>query len=245
MNLKDKIVDLSYLPLEQLCVLPNDKNAVIGVCCKNSEGSYVLVEIQNALPVFIKARSLFHSMSFIGNLAPQGFFDNKIKTVYTITLLGCTLDDDSKSYLHEVVLYDKALQAQFIDNLAYNYLELPKFTKNEDELETIQDKWMYAIKNLKDLKDKPSSLTETVFTRFFEIAKIDNFSEKEKAAYQSSLMKMWNRCATFESSYTEGLKLGKEEGAKQAKVEVAIKMKESGFDHEVIFKATGLKDENY
>lgn len=245
LNLKDKIVDLSYLPLEQLCVLPNDKNAVIGVCCKNSEGSYILVEIQNALPFFIKARSLFHSMSFIGNLAPQGFFDNKIKAVYTITLLGCTLDDDSKSYLHEVVLYDKVLQAQFSENLAYYYLELPKFTKNEDELETIQDKWMYAIKNLQDLKDKPSSLTETVFTRFFEIAKIDNFSEKEKAAYQSSLMKMWNRCATFESSYTEGLKLGKEVGAEQAKVEVAIKMKESGFDHEVIFKATGLKEGKY
>ena len=236
---------MSYLPLEQLCVLPNDKNAVIGVCCKNSEGSYILVEIQNALPFFIKARSLFHSMSFIGNLAPQGFFDNKIKAVYTITLLGCTLDDDSKSYLHEVVLYDKVLQAQFSENLAYYYLELPKFTKNEDELETIQDKWMYAIKNLQDLKDKPSSLTETVFTRFFEIAKIDNFSEKEKAAYQSSLMKMWNRCATFESSYTEGLKLGKEVGAEQAKVEVAIKMKESGFDHEVIFKATGLKEGKY
>ena len=182
-------------------------------------------------------------MSFMGNLAPQGVFDNRIKAVYTITLLGCTLDDDSKSYLHEVVLYDKVLRSQLSDNLAYYYLELPKFTKNEDDLETIQDKWMYAIKNLQDLKDKPSSLTETVFTSFFEIAKVDNFSEKEKAAYKSSLMKMWNRCATFESSYTEGFKLGKEEGAEQAKVEVAIKMKESGFDHEVIFKATGLKEE--
>lgn len=58
-------------------------------------------------------------------------------------------------------------------------------------------------------------------------------------------MKMWNRCATFESSYTEGFKLGKEEDAEQAKVEVAIKMKESGFDHEVIFKATGLKEGKY
>lgn len=219
LNLKDKIVDMSYLPLEQLCVLPYDKNAVIGVCCKNSAGSYVLVEIQNALPVFIKARSIFHSMSFIGNLAPQGVFDNKIKAVYTITLLGCTLDDDSKSYLHEVVLYDKAVKKQFYDKLAYYYLELPKFNKNADELETVQDKWMFAIKNLSALNDKPVALKEQVFTRLFRIAEIAKFSEKEKYAYEESLKKMWDNYATLESSFTEGQKKGKEEGLKQGKEE--------------------------
>ena len=253
LNLKDKIVDLSYLPLEQLCVLPNDKNAVIGVCCKTSDGSYIFVEIQNALPVFIKARSIFHSMSFIGNLAPQGVLDNSIKAIYSITLVGSDLDDDSESYLHEVVLYDKGSKSKFCDNIAYYYLELPKFSKNEDELKTVQDKWLYAIKHLQDLKDKPVSLTETVFTRFFEIAKIANFSEKEKVAYQSSLMKMWNSCATFESSYTEGFNLGKEEGlkqgieegAKQAQVKIALKMKNKCMSSEDIFNLTGLKEGQY
>lgn len=115
---------------------------------------------------------------------------------------------------------------------------------------------MYAIKNLQDLKGKPSSLTETVFTRFFEIAKIANFSDKEKAAYQSSLMnlmKMWNRCATFEASYAEGLKLGKEEGlkqgleecSKQAQVKIAIKMRNIGMSSEDIFNLTGLEEGQY
>ena len=189
LNLKDQIVDLSYISLEKLGVLPFDKNAILGTCCKISDDSYIIVKIQNSLPVFIKARSLFHSLSFISNQAPQGVFDNRIKAVYSITLVGCELDGDSDSYLHEVVLYDKGSKAKFCDNIAYYYLELPKFTKNEDELETIQDKWMYAIKNLSALNNKPLALKEQVFTRLFRIAEIAKFSEKEKFAYQGSLKK--------------------------------------------------------
>lgn len=129
LNLKDKIVDLSYISLEQLGVLPFDKNAILGTCCKTSDDSYIIVQIQNALPVFIKARILFHGLSFISNQAPQGVFDNSIKAVYSITLVGCKLDDESDSYLHEVVLYDKCSKAKFCDNIAYYYIELSKFTK--------------------------------------------------------------------------------------------------------------------
>ena len=88
--------------------------------------------------------------------------------------------------------------------MAYYYFELPKFTKTEDELETIQDKWMYAIKNLSALNDKPVVLKEQVFTRLFRIAEIAKFSEKEKVAYQGSLKKMWDNSAVLEKSYTDG-----------------------------------------
>lgn len=257
LNLKDKIVDMSYLPLEQLCVLPYDKNAILGTCCKTSDDSYIIVQIQNALPVFIKARSLFHGLSFISNQAPQGVFDNSIKAVYSITLLGCKLDDESDSYLHEVVLYDKCSKAKFCDNIAYYYIELSKFTKNEDELETVQDKWMYAIKNLQDLKDRPNTFTEDIFTKFFEIALIANFTDKEKSAYKASLMKMWNSYSTVESCYEEGLKRGKEEGLKlgqekglklglkQTQIKIARKMKQNGMNCEEIFNLTDLKEGQY
>lgn len=249
LNLKDKIVDLSYISLEQLGVLPFDKNAILGTCCKTSDDSYIIVQIQNALPVFIKARSLFHGLSFISNQAPQGVFDNSIKAVYSITLVGCKLDDESDSYLHEVVLYDKCSKAKFCDNIAYYYIELSKFTKNEDELETIQDKWMYAIKNLSDLKDKPSTFKEDIFTKLFEIALIANFTDKEKSAYKASLMKMWNSYSTVESCYEEGLRLGQEEGMKlglkQTQIKIARKMKQNGMNCEDIFNLTGLKEGQY
>lgn len=176
-------------------------------------------------------------------------------------MVGCKLDDGSDSYLHEVVLYDKCSKTKFCDNIAYYYLELSKFTKNADELETIQDKWMFAIKNLSALNDKPVALKEQVFTRIFRIAEIAKFSEKEKYAYEESLKKMWDNYATLESSFTEGQKKGKEEGlkqgiekglkqgleegSKQAQVKIAIKMKNKGLSSEDIFNLTGLEEGQY
>lgn len=219
LNLKDKIVDLSYLSLEQLGELVSDRDAIFDVYCKTSDDAYIIVEMQNAVQNYFKDRSIFYSSFAIRNQAPQGVWNYQLKAVYTIGILNFVLDKDSEPYRHEVVLYDKAVKKQFYDKLAYYYLELPKFTKNADELETIQDKWMFAIKNLSALNDKPVALKEQVFTRLFRIAEIAKFSEKEKYAYEESLKKMWDNYATLESSFTEGQKKGKEEGLKQGKEE--------------------------
>lgn len=104
---------------------------------------------------------------------------------------------------------------------------------------------MYAIKNLSDLKDKPSTFTEDIFTKFFEIALIANFTDKEKSAYKASLMKMWNNYASFETSFNKGLKAGFEEGRSEVKINVSRKLKESGMSSKDIFKVTKLKEGEY
>ena len=145
LNLKDKIVDLSYLSLEQLGDLVTDREAIFDVYCKTSDDAYIIVEMQNAAQNYFKDRSIFFSSFAIRNQAPKGVWDYQLKAVYTIGILNFVLEKDSEPYRHEVVLYDKVTKCQFYDKLAYYYFELPKFTKTEDELETIQDKWMYAI----------------------------------------------------------------------------------------------------
>jgi len=51
--------------------------------------------------------------------------------------------------------------------LTYIYLEMPKFTKTIDELETHFDKWLYVLKNLENLIDRPAKLRERVFKQAF------------------------------------------------------------------------------
>lgn len=249
LNLKDKIVDLSYLSLEQLGDLVTDREAIFDVYCKTSDDAYIIVEMQNAAQNYFKDRIIFYSSFATRNQAPKGVLDYQLKAVYTIGILNYVLEKDSESYRHEVVLYDKVTKCQFYDKLAYYYFELPKFTKTEDELETIQDKWMYAIKNLSALNDKPVALKEQVFTRLFRIAEIAKFSEKEKFAYQGSLKKMWDNSAVLEKSYTDGRSDGKAEGKVEGKTEerlsIAKNLKEIGISPKDIFKATGLKEGEY
>lgn len=116
MNLKDKIVDLSYLSLEQLGDLVSDRDAIFDVYCKTSDDAYIIVEMQNAVQNYFKDRSIFYSSFAIRNQAPQGVWNYQLKAVYTIGILNFVLDKDSEPYRHEVVLYDKAVKNNFMTN---------------------------------------------------------------------------------------------------------------------------------
>jgi len=44
--------------------------------------------------------------------------------------------------------------------LKFAFVELPKFKKTEEELETHFDKWLYLLKNLPELKARPVSVQD-------------------------------------------------------------------------------------
>ena len=133
MNLKDKIVDLSYLSLEQLGDLVTDRDAIFDVYCKTSDDAYIIVEMQNTAQNYFKDRSIFYSSFATRNQAPKGVLDYQLKAVYTIGILNFVLEKDSEPYRHEVVLYDKVTNCQFNANwltIILNYLNLPKQKMN-------------------------------------------------------------------------------------------------------------------
>ncbi len=75
----------------------------------------------------------------------------------------------------------------FYDQLKFIYVELPKFTKSVDELESHFDKWLFLFKHLAQLNEPPEPLQEDVFAQLFDVAEIANFSSAEQALYQDSL----------------------------------------------------------
>ncbi len=133
MNLKDKIVDLSYLSLEQLGDLVTDREAIFDVYCKTSDDAYIIVEMQNASQNYFKDRSIFYSSFATRNQAPKGVLDYQLKAVYTIGILNFVLEKDSEPYRHEVVLSTRSQIANFMTNwltIILNYLNLPKQKMN-------------------------------------------------------------------------------------------------------------------
>ena len=87
-------------------------------------------------------------------------------------------DKDNDNYFNHVVqLMDVNTKKVFYDNLTYIYLEMPKFRKTEDQLVTLTDKWLYALKNLPRLLERPKALQERIFAKFFKVAEVANFSK--------------------------------------------------------------------
>ena len=130
-----------------------------------------LVEMQKGEQQFCKDRSVFYSTFPIREQAKRGNRDYELKAVYTVGILNFVFDDKDDEYFHhEVKLMDIQTKEVFYDKLTFVYLEMPKFNKQEHELVTMFDKWLFVLRNLATLLERPAALQERVFTRLFEAA---------------------------------------------------------------------------
>ena len=97
------------------------------------------------------------------------------------------------------------------DKLTFVYLELPKFTKTEQELGTQLEKWMFVLKNLSRLLERPAALQERVFNRLFEAASIARFTSKQLREYGDSVKAYRDIVNAVNTARSEGLEEGKKD----------------------------------
>jgi predicted transposase/invertase (TIGR01784 family) len=128
------------------------------------------------------------------------------------------------------------------------YLELPKFRKMEDQLESHFEKWLYAFKNMPALHDRPRKLQERIFTRLFEAANIAQFSAIERTEYEDSLKVYRDLKNSLDTALEEGREQGREEGRELGRAEGALEkardiaknLLHSGIEPQKIADITGL-----
>ena len=234
------IKDVKYLNSEHVGDVFAERKAIFDVYCENERGEKFIVEMQNAYQRYFKDRSLFYSTFPIREQAPKGADWNfKLEHVYTVALLNFDLSEeafDKDDINHDVGLLDKKTHKVFNDKLSFKYVEIAKFDKTEDELVTLYDKWLYVLKNLSRLDERPAALKEKVFTKLFEEAEIAKFTPTELKEYEDSL----KAYRDVKNSIDTALEKGREEKA----IQIAKKMLAAGMDIDTIINMTDLsKDE--
>ena len=222
---KAPILQLSFLKNEQLGSSPADRKAVFDLYCQNERGEKFIVELQKARQKFFKDRSLYYSTFAIQEQAKVGDWDFRLQVVYSISIMDFVFDEQQthrQKFRHDVQLIESETQQVFNDKLRFVYLEMPKFNKTVDELETRYEKWLYVIKNLPRLDKVPDRLRERVFLKLFEVAEIATYNPQEQIAYQDSVKSYrdWKNVmdTVFEQAYNGGIKDREREIARQMKL---------------------------
>jgi predicted transposase/invertase (TIGR01784 family) len=243
-----KIVELSFKNPEQLSAIKIERKAIFDIHCENDKGDRFIVEMQKAKIKFFKDRAVFYTTFPIREQAEKGDWDFKLTPIYCVALLDFTFDEsrEKKEFVSNVQLKDQFCQV-FYNKLTYIFIEMPRFKKQEHELETHFDKWLYFLKHLEDFEEIPDILKEDVFVRGFKIAEIANFDEKQLAEYEDSLKVYRDLKGVVDTSFEEGKIEGKiegiEEGKKEEKLNMAKKSLQEGLSVEMISKITGLSKE--
>ena len=152
------------------------------------------------------------------------------------------------------------------DKLEFVFVEVEKFDKGEDELETDLDKWLYLLKNMSNLLERPERLRDRIFTKLFDVAELAQLDDEDRTNYikamnterdtynQIEYARETGREEGREEGHKvgkeegrkegkeEGIKEGREEGAKQKSCDIAERMFEKGIDIETISELTGLTE---
>ena len=228
---KQVVKDVSYLNPEHVGDVYTDRRAIFDVYCEGENGEKFIVEMQNAYQAYFKDRSLFYSTFPIREQAALLNFDMNEEAF------------EKEKIRHSVQLCDTATHKVFYDKLELIYVEIAKFNKSLEELETLYDKWLYALKNLYKLTQRPKELCDKVFDRLFEEAEIAKFTPQELREYEASKIAYRDIKNSVDTAKREGIAEGMEKGMEKKSHEIAKKMLTKGMDEATVMEITGLSAE--
>ena len=225
------IKDVKYLNSEHVGDVFAERKPIFDVYCENEHGEKFIVEMQNAyFPICEQA--------------PKGAEWNfQLEHVYTVALLNFDLEEeafDKNDINHDVGLLDKKTLKVFNDKLSFKYVEIAKFNKTEEELDTLYDKWLYVLKNLSRLNERPSALKEKVFTKLFEEAEIAKFTPTELKEYEDSLKAYRDVKNSIDTALEKGREEGMAKGMEKEKISTARRLLSMGLSEEQVSTATEL-----
>jgi predicted transposase/invertase (TIGR01784 family) len=251
------IKDLTYLKTEHLGTTELDRKAIFDLYCENEKGEKFIVELQKTKQNFFKDRTLYYSTFPIREQAKRTDWDYELKAVYTIAILDFVFDEDKNEpnkFRYDVKLKDIESNKVFYNKLTFIYLEMPKFNKTVDELESRFDKWLYVIRNLNKLDRIPDKLRELIFEKLFETAEIAKFTQEQVLSYEDSLKYYRDLKNSLDTARDEGKIEGKIEGLREGEmkgkiegmreglIKVAKNMLSNGMPVGEIAKLTGLSE---
>jgi predicted transposase/invertase (TIGR01784 family) len=196
----------------------------------------------------------------IRNQAPKGKkWDYKLKAVYVVSLLNFRLHVaglNKQQVISRVYLTEENTHAQFSDKLQFITIELPKFQKKADELETSIDHWLYYLKNMNHLKEAPTLEEGSVFQRLFDVAQINKLTRKEMEAYHKSVLEYddiieaidfereryqaWGEKQGIIIGKKQGIAIGEKRGLEKAYAEIVLNFADKGMSLKAITDFTGL-----
>ena len=262
-NGEQVVKNVTYLNSEHVGDVYAERKAIFDVYCENEHGEKFIVEMQNAYQTYFKDRSLYYATFPIREQAPKG--DNwnfKLQHVYVVALLNYDMNEEAfslESINHDVGLLDKQTHKVFNNKLTFKYVEIARFNKDINELETNFDKWLYVLRNLSRLDNQPTYLRNEVFNRLFSQAEIARFDKKELKAYEDSLKayrdiknsldtaKEKGRAEGLAEGLAEGRAKGHAEGlaegASEKALTIARELLAMNMSIDNIKKVTGLTDD--
>lgn len=229
-----KIISVDILTPYQLPALRGGKVTIVDVKAKDQSDKNYIVEMQVADVDGFDKRVLYYASKSYSSQIERGDLYEKLNPTFFIGILDFEVTQN-KGYLSRHKIIDIDTGENFIKDIEFNFIELPKFNKKENELTSVIDQWVYFLKNAENLNVIPESVKDQGLKDAYEDADKHNWTKEDLDAYDYVLMR--------EQDDRGRMSFAVRKGITEAKKEFARKLLKSNFSEIDIAEYTGLSIE--
>ena len=219
----------------QLPQIKDLKSSILDVRVTDERNISYIVEMQVEEPDGFDKRLQYYTAKQYSSQIEKGDDYPKLNQVIFVGILDFNFFTDDKEYITRHRTVNVKTHKSTLNGMEYNFIELKKFDKELDDIETLVDKWIYFIKNAEDLEVIPANIKDKGLKHAYNDADKHSWSKDELFAYDYAAMRKQD----------EKGKLTKAEKKGRAKreVEIAKKLINLNIDIDTIQKSTELSIE--
>ena len=177
------IADLEIVDPYQIPLLKGMKDSFVDVKAVLANGSRVIVEMQVLNVEGFEQRILYNAAKQYSSQLMQGEHYRLLNPVIALTFTDFVLFKDApEQVLSRFRLMEKQRLVDYGDDIELVFVELPKFQRSANQLDNIQQQWIYFVKNAGQLNFIPETLNTPSLRQAFDIINEAGMSAEELEA---------------------------------------------------------------
>ena len=247
-----QIVEIEYLPAEQVPDNPGKKNSIVDVKCKDNYHRQFIIEMQMDWEEVFMNRIVFNAgKAYVRQLIKKNAY-HLLQPVYTLAILNDTFDDKTERFYHHYQIVNRENTEEIIPGLEFVLIELEKFRPEKMTDRKLAALWLRFLKEVDEsMRTLPAELQENEYIRHAaELCEESAFTPEELAAYEKYWDIIRTDIAVRESIRLKSLKKGEAIGLKKGEVKriaqqetIVVNCHQAGLSIETISTITGLTPE--
>ncbi len=242
-----KIKELTIIDPYNIPMLKGMKNSFVDVKAILENDTKVIIEMQVLNHQGFEKRVLYNAAKNYSVQLDSAEAYELLNPVIALNIVDFMMFDESEKVVTNFKLLEKEEFIHYSDDIELIFIELPKFTKTEKELQSIQDEWIYFIKNAGSLEYIPKDIDKCIEKALVTVNEANMSKEELEAQHKRkefiSVQRSSIELATIkgmERGFEQGIEKGLEQGIEKEKYNIAKNLLQAGVDIEVIASTTQL-----
>lgn len=247
----DVIDNLRFLQTVQDPDIASKKQSIVDVLCEDQVGTQYIIEMQVAKTKGFEKRAQYYAAKAYSSQINRGDDYSRLKRIIFLAITDYVMFADKPAYKSDHITLDKLTHEHDLKDFSFTFIELPKFTKELDQLNSDKEKWIYFFKHADETAecDVERVMGEnTSIGKAYEELNQYSWSEIERNTYEREL-KNERDARAIEAAKIEdaeirgmerGIAKGMAKGIEQTLHTIVKSMRQQNMTIDAIATVTGL-----